>query len=284
MFSSSVTRLSKQLATTQLGPALIANSGTVATKAAANSDLFTISRQSFATNRKTIDAKNVKRLKIQAKKKKTVSKAKSLDEADQPKEDTDQPFLQHQEWVKFQQGISVDGFQTGQTTTAGVLKKGRGGKQARRRKEKELARLQQQQQQNDAPATTNEKFPAIRFSQEETERLLEQAYGALPERAGKRGTRNLQKQENRWQLVRKIRAKYKAQIEAAHERKMEKRHWKRQQVITAKEQAPISKASDLEYQAQVLQRWADTMYGTTGSDDDDEEAATENKVVNAING
>jgi len=34
-----------------------------------------------------------------------------------------QPFKQHSEWVKFQQSITVSGFQTGQTTTATVLKK-----------------------------------------------------------------------------------------------------------------------------------------------------------------
>lgn len=194
--------------------------------------------------------------------------AKSLED-EQPK-DEDQPFLQHQEWAKFQQSISVDGFQTGQTTTAAILKKGRGGKQARRRKEKEMARLQQ----DDLTINTDEKFPAIRYSQEETERLLEQAYGALPERAGKRGTRNLQRQENRWQLVREIRAKYKAQMQQAHERRMEKRHWKRQQVLAAKEQAPISRAQDLEYQAQVLQRWADTMYGSDEEDAGIEEVAS----------
>lgn len=71
MLSSSVTRLSKQLASSQISSALSSN---VVTKAAATSDVWTIPRQSFATNRKTIDAKNVKRLKIQAKKKKNVSK------------------------------------------------------------------------------------------------------------------------------------------------------------------------------------------------------------------
>jgi len=280
MWSSSVTKLSKQLATTQLlRTTAISSSNVVVAKAATTSDVWTISRQSFATNRKTLDAKNVKRLKIQAKKKKNLSKPAKSPEDDLPKEDVDQPFLQQQEWAKFQQSISVDGFQTGQITTAAVLKKGRGGKQARLRKEKELARLQQQQ---DVTLNTDEKFPAIRYSQEETERLLEQAYGALPERAGKRGTRNLQRQENRWQLVREIRSKYKAQIQAAHERRMEKRHWKRQQVIAAKEQAPISRAQDLEYQAQVLQRWADTMYGTSEEDAAVvEELESSEKVVSA---
>jgi len=279
MWSSSVTKLSKQLATTQLlRTTAISSSNVVVAKAATTSDVWTISRQSFATNRKTLDAKNVKRLKIQAKKKKNLSKPAKSPEDDLPKEDVDQPFLQQQEWAKFQQSISVDGFQTGQITTAAVLKKGRGGKQARLRKEKELARLQQQQ---DVTLNTDEKFPAIRYSQEETERLLEQAYGALPERAGKRGTRNLQRQENRWQLVREIRSKYKAQIQAAHERRMEKRHWKRQQVIAAKEQAPISRAQDLEYQAQVLQRWADTMYGTSEEDVAVLEEESSEKVASA---
>lgn len=267
MWSSSVTRLSKQLATTQLKTTALSGSNLVVPKAATTtSDVWTIPSRSFAGNRKTLDAKNVKRLKIQAKKKKNVSKpAKSMeDEEDLANKDDDQPFLQHQEWAKFQQSISVDGFQTGQVTTAAVLKKGRGGKQVRRRKEKELDRLQQ----SNLAVSTDEKFPAIRYSQEETERLLEQAYGALPERTGKRGTRNLQRQDNRWQLVRKIRAKYKAQIAAAHERRMEKRHWNRQQVIAAKEQAPTLRAQDSGYQAQVLQRWANTMHGPTTEEDD----------------
>ncbi|CAJ1949133.1 unnamed protein product [Cylindrotheca closterium] len=280
MFSSSVTRLSKHLlATTKLSSTTAtanANATAIAKASAATSDVWTISRQTFATNRKTIDAKNVKRLKIQAKKKKNLSKpAKSVEEQDNDQsktEDANQPFLQQQEWVKFQQSISVDGFQTGQVTTATVLKKGRGGKQARRRKEMELAKLQESQ---DVTVNTDEKFPAIRYSQEETERLLEQAYAAVPERAGKRGTRNLQKQENRWQLVREIRSKYKAQIAAAHERRMEKRHWKRQQVIAAKEEAPSLRSQDVEYQAQVLQRWADTMYGSNNEEDTAATAAVE---------
>jgi len=40
-----------------------------------------------------------------------------------------------------------------------------------------------------------QKFPAIRYSPEETEELLQQAYAALPVRDGKRGTRNLRRQE-----------------------------------------------------------------------------------------
>ena len=175
-----------------------------------------------------------------------------------------QPFLQHQEWVKFQQSISVSGFQTGQTVTATVLKKSRGGKQARRKREKELARLQRldptlagsaaaaESTSSSAVAT---KFPAIRYSPEETQELLRQAYEELPERTGKRGNRNLRRQALRWKKVRKIRSDYKANIINAHERRMEHRHYKRQRVIQAKEDAVVQRQQDLEYQKSVLERW-----------------------------
>eukprot|EP00980_Cylindrotheca_fusiformis_P018969 scaffold6355_cov119-Cylindrotheca_fusiformis.AAC.6 len=267
MLSSSVSRLTRQLATAHLS-----SSGRLA--ACPSLPMNVSSYKTFATNRKVIDAKNVRRLKIQAKKKKNQNKPVATSDTDASKE-ADQPFLQHQEWVKFQQSITVDGFQTGQVTTASVVKKNRGGKQVRRRKEKEMARLEQTDQVSD------EKFPAIRYSQEETERLLAQAYGALPERAGKRGTRNLQRQENRWQLVRDIRAKYKANMFAAHERRMEKRHWKRQQVIAAKEQAPVLREKDLSYQAQVLRRWTETMYAEetpSSGDETGKSANIDNKV------
>mmetsp|Transcript_16884 Transcript_16884/g.23839 ORF Transcript_16884/g.23839 Transcript_16884/m.23839 type:complete len:149 (+) Transcript_16884:150-596(+) len=46
---------------------------------------------------------------------------------------------QHEEWVKFQQSIAVDGFNTGQTTQVNTnLTKRRGGKQLRKRNEKEM--------------------------------------------------------------------------------------------------------------------------------------------------
>ena len=136
------------------------------------------------------------------------------------------PFLQHQEWVKFQQSITVDGFQTGQTTTATVLKKSRGGKQARRKREKELARLgayADGSSSTEKISAVAQKFPAIRYSPEETEDLLKQAYEALPARTGKRGTRNLRRQETRWRKVRKIRSDYKAHLVRAHFNRMEAR-------------------------------------------------------------
>lgn len=192
--------------------------------------------------------------------------ASTKDRTTSPSEasDTNQPFLQHQEWVKFQQSISVEGFQTGQTVTATVLKKSRGGKQARRKREKELARLGAGSTgtttYGDASATTT-KFPAIRYSVEETQELLKQAYAALPERAGKRGNRNLRRQANRWKVVRDGRSQYKKYIILAHERRMEHRKYKRDRVVLAKDDAPVQRQKDVEYQAKVLKMWAQKMYG-----------------------
>ncbi|KAG7362046.1 hypothetical protein IV203_025712 [Nitzschia inconspicua] len=236
--------------------------------------------RSMATNRKVIDAKNAKRLKIQQKKKKknnntnkAAATSTTTTTTESPNKDgssvvsSSQPFLQHQEWVKFQQSISVSGFQTGQVTTATVLKKSRGGKQARRKREKELTRLQgispamsgagafQAAGGGSSTSAAATKFPAIRYSPEETENLLRLAYETIPERAGKRGNRNLRRQERRWKLVRKIRSDYKANIVRAHERRMEHRHYKRQRVVQAKEDAAVQREKDLQYQAKVLQRW-----------------------------
>lgn len=175
--------------------------------------------------------------------------------------------MQHEEWVRFQQSITVDGFQTGQTTTATVLKKSRGGKQARRKREKELARLGAAMDSTDGEkiSAVAQKFPAIRYSPEETEELLQQAYAALPVRDGKRGTRNLRRQETRWKTVRKIRSDYKAEKINAHFNRMEARKYKRDRTKDALESAPDQRQSDLEYQGMVLKRWMDTMEGSSAA-------------------
>ena len=166
-----------------------------------------------------------------------------------------QPFLQNQEWAKFQKSIQVEGFQTGQITKATVLKKSKGGKQARNRKARELAL-----EEDNNLASSDNRFPAIRYSPEETQELLQLAYDTLPKRDGKRGTRNLKRQENRWKAVRKIRATYKQNIIEAHHRRMEHRSWTRDQTKAVKEAAPEICRKDAKYQANVLKRWAATMY------------------------
>lgn len=232
-----------------------------------------IIRRSMATsNRKVIDAKNAKRLKIQQKKKKNTNASKAASNTDEAKGTEDaaakneNPFLQHQEWVRFQQSITVDGFQTGQTTTATVLKKSRGGKQARRKREKELARLGAYSDTSGSEkiSAVAQKFPAIRYSPEETEALLKRAYEVLPARTGKRGTRNLRRQATRWKKVRKIRSDYKAQLVRAHFNRMAARKYKRDRTNGSLEAAPGQRQDDLDYQGMVLKRWMETM-GNDGS-------------------
>jgi hypothetical protein len=98
-------------------------------------------------------------------------------------------------------------------------------------------------------------FPTKRYSDEETERLLKMAFAALPKRTGKRGTRNLKRQENRWFLVRKIHAKKKRQMYQAHLRRMVERSKRMREIREGKAAAPDTRTRDREYQRQVLQRW-----------------------------
>lgn len=103
-------------------------------------------------------------------------------------------------------------------------------------------------------------YPVLRYSDEETERLLAQAYAAIPKRGGKRGTRNLRRQKRRWFLVEKIHAKAKHQRTLAHYRMMDKRSVRHK---AAKEmqfhQAPSARKADRNYQREVLQRWVENL-------------------------
>jgi hypothetical protein len=192
--------------------------------------------------------------------------------------------------VKFQQSITVDGFQTGQTTTATVLKKSRGGKQARRKREKELARLGGDGLVDSSLAggtgqkisAVAAKFPALRYSVEETEELLKLAYATLPTRTGKRGTRNLKRQANRWKIVRKIRSDYKAQLLRAHYRRMLQRKYKRDRTKEAMHEAVDQRQSDLEYQGQVLKRWMNMSINNNGNSSSSGEFSSSDLEENKI--
>ena len=59
--------------------------------------------------------------------------------------------------------------------------------------------------------------------------------------------------------MRKIRAKYKRLRVMEHERKMERRHQKRQAVLSLKNETPQIRQRDAEYQEQVLRHWAQAM-------------------------
>jgi hypothetical protein len=197
-------------------------------------------------------------------------KKKTKKSSDEPKKTRDsasdsssvtnaQPASQHEEWVAFQRTISVQGFETGQQTEVASRAK-RGGRLVRRKQQK--LRERDEDDPYDPRRFTDlagGEFPPHRYSEEETERLLAQAYANLPERAGKRGTRNLKRQGRRWFLVRKVRKLYKHHMANFQDRKMAKRSEKVRLVKQVLEGAPDKRQSDRQYQAQVFARWSSRM-------------------------
>jgi len=164
------------------------------------------------------------------------------------------------EWVKFQQKIQVRGFDTGQQTTLSnqtpgqMGKKRRGGKTLRKRIEK-------QQKEQNIVTTENVQlggghFPALRFSKEETARLLQEAYEGIPSRDGKRGSRNLKRQRLKARNTRKYNTIKKKEIMAVHSKKMEKRSQKVKDIRTVYEDAPSVREQDQLYQQEILERWS----------------------------
>jgi len=183
--------------------------------------------------------------------------------------------LQHEEWVQFQKSIAVTGFETGQTVVvrAAGNKKSRGGKARKRTGKSEVEeRLAERKRVTDVGGG---EYPPLRYSDEETARLLEEAYAAIPERQGKRGTRNLKRQGRRWHLVRKIHSKYKYHMAKAQTRKMKERSLKIQQVKAVLLEAPTVIQQDRAYQAQVLRAWAANMVRDQQDADEVEVVAAE---------
>jgi hypothetical protein len=153
---------------------------------------------------------------------------------------------QHQEWLSFQESISVEGYESVNSSVASS----KADKAARDDLESERARLTQ---------AGGGIYPPLRYSPTETERLLQEAYETLPVKAGPRGTRAAKRQMRRWMAVRKIRKKYKKQMLRHHEKKMEIRSLKIQNVKQVLTDAPDVRERDREYQAKVFRRWAETM-------------------------
>lgn len=176
------------------------------------------------------------------------------DESSSPLELTN---TQHEEWVKFQRNISVEGFETGQTTlvtkAARTGTKTRGGKRVRLQADKELA-LSQQSSGRMANLGGGQ-FPPMRYSDEETERLLALAYGGIPARAGPRRSRHLKRMRIRAWTTRKIKAKEKAFKIQAHFRRMAKISRLAKEVKEIKASAPEVIAKDNAYQQVVLQSY-----------------------------
>ena len=194
-----------------------------------------------------------------SKKKKSKSKKKtgSSDATSASKGDTSDAPLQHQAWVKFQQSIAVEGFETGQTVVARdtSMARRRGG---RNNGKKSIAVRQVEEALKEKQRITDVgggHFPPTRYSDEETQRLLEEAYQHIPPRAGPRRSRHRKRQKLRWHRVRLIRKDYKNHMKAFQIRKMQKRSQKIEQVKSVLNIAPDVQKSDKEYQLRVYQQW-----------------------------
>ncbi|GAX24926.1 hypothetical protein FisN_2Lh204 [Fistulifera solaris] len=154
---------------------------------------------------------------------------------------------QQKDWIDVQQSLSIGTFPGKAVASARATKKA---------KQNAVEAAAERQRLTKAGGGL---YPPLRYSPEETELLLKEAYEAVPERAGKRGTRQAKRQGRRWQAVRKIRKKYKKLLVRAHYRKMEKRSLKVAQVKAVLAEAPDIVKRDREYQAEVFRRWAQTM-------------------------
>jgi hypothetical protein len=173
---------------------------------------------------------------------------------------------QHNTWVEFQRSIAITGFETGQTVREQTLgKKSRGGKMDRKRKERE-AELEAALRGADTTQLKGGEFPSLRYSDDETERLLAQAYAAIPPRAGKRGTRNLKRQKRRWEIKRQYDATKKSERIAEHGRRMAKRHEISQTMYNIRVEGVDVREREREYQMGVVERWA-VMHGHAASGD-----------------
>lgn len=186
------------------------------------------------------------------------------DETDAAKTDTDTDTSkspQNQEWAKFQQSLTFTNLDD--DSVFAKKKKTRGGKILRKKKEKalELQNLESNSRMFDVGTG---QFPPMRYSDEETEKLLKEAYSEIPERAGKRGTRSLRRQKNRFFAIRKAAAKKKRERIAHHFATMEKRSRIAREVREIKQSAEEVRMEDNEYQKQVLRKWA-AMQGMVGS-------------------
>lgn len=100
-------------------------------------------------------------------------------------------------------------------------------------------------------------FPPLRYSDEETERLLKEAYENIPVRTGKRGTRSFKRQKVRFIKIRKARSIKKMEKVRHHFDRMEKRSAKVKGIQKMKEIAVENREEDRLYQESVLKKWAE---------------------------
>jgi len=171
--------------------------------------------------------------------------------------------LADDEWKKFQDSLAfVEPVKSmrGKVDSGFVGKrKVRGGRIVRKQQEKKLLR---EQALNPAfkPKSVEAgggRFPALRYSDEETQRLLDEAHENIPKRTGRRGHRNLKRQRARWQVIYADRARRKEEGVAKHFRTMETRSRIAREVREVKGASEEVRGKEREYHMEVLRKWAE---------------------------
>jgi len=143
------------------------------------------------------------------------------------------------------------------TDDTSIKLKTRGGITLRKRREAAKASASPSSQERLLDGAGPGQFPPLRFSDEETERLLAEAYAGIPKRDGKRGTRSFKRQKVRHFGIRKARSIKKAEKLAHHFDKMDKRSKRMQDILKVKEMANEVRTAEDEYQRGVLRKWAE---------------------------
>jgi hypothetical protein len=171
------------------------------------------------------------------------------------------------EWRKFQKTLIYDADATKDSNQTKGKK--RGGKVSRKKKEKEMKLLDKQEGRMFDVGTGQ--FPPLRYSDEETQRLLDEAYSMIPPRGGSKKTRQLKRQKNRFKTIRRMRYIKKQEKIAHHFDRMAKRSLRTklcQEVISG---AVDVRERDSDYQKEVLRKWASMQgIGQDSSDSGDE--------------
>lgn len=150
----------------------------------------------------------------------------------------------------------MKGFETGQETEIKKPGKRRGGKKFRKKREREMTR--EAAEKDDLLAAGGE-FPPEIFSDEETEALLKEAWGNLPERTGKRGNNHLKREKLRWGLKRAYDAKKKRERILKHEDTMARRSAVAHACRSIRETAEDVRQAELEYRENISRQWASNM-------------------------
>jgi len=182
--------------------------------------------------------------------------------ASKSKKNKDVDNILHKEFMKFQEKIevkqsgSVDGSK--QLEIANLIL-ARGGKNMKNKYMKKIDQMNDNQ-------VGGGNYPQLRYSQEETERLLKEAYEGIPKREGKRGTRKKRRGKRRQNLVRKIHHKVKVAKVKAHYKKMEKRSRIAREVRETNYTSNEIQLKEEAYQMIVLKGWAEKVFSRKKDD------------------